>query len=292
MQIQFNEQDLKNPETRVMLLALLGIEPDGQNMRAAVPRNVVSAINIAVRADTQQASTALDEVAEAARQTVQALNAAADAGAALTGAPSAPPAPAPAAPSAPAATAGSDMFDSEGFPWDARIHSETRNKNADGSWRIRRGVDKDLVVAVRAEFKNGGPNAAELMDTVPAAAPTPPASAPAFGGELPAGAAPLPEAAPAAPTPAAPAAPAPSAPVAPSDDTAWPTAILGEPSADKGQVQLFMEYAMGLIQDGKIQSTDILAIAQTEGLKTLVAVGTFPEKIPVLVRKIQAHIGA
>ena len=280
MQVTFNEHDVKNPETRVMLLALLGIEPNAHTMAQAVLMVDPVTVNVS------QPIT-LGAVADAARGTVRALNDAAEAGQALAAAPA--PA-APPAPSAPAATEGSPMFDSEGYPWDARIHSETRNKNQDGSWRIRRGVDKDLVDAVRLEFKNGAANAAELMDT-PAAPPAP--SAPAFGGELPQGATPV-EPAPAAPAPAAPVAPAPSAPAVPvaADPTAWPSSILGDPSADKGAVQLFMEYAMNLIQDGRIQSSKVLEIAQGEGLKTLVGVGTFPEKIPVLVAKIQQAIGA
>lgn len=278
MQVTFNEQDVANPETRRMLLALLG----GEEMVLCEPP-IIRNFEFRVEADTKQAVSELDKVADAAAQCVRVLNDAAEAGQAVLAAP-APPAPS-AAPAAPAATAGSDMFDTEGYPWDARIHSETRNKNADGSWRVRRGVDKDLLAAVRLEFKNGAANAQELAED---AAPTPTPAAPAFGGDLPQGAAPLEPAAPAAPPPVAPVAPISST----TDATAWPTAILGEPSADKGAVQLFMEYAMNLIQDGRIQSAKVLEIAQGEGLKTLVGVGTFPEKIPVLVAKIQTAIGA
>lgn len=42
-------------------------------------------------------------------------------------------------------------LDSEGIAWDERIHSETKNQNKDGTWRLRRGVDKALVDQVIAE---------------------------------------------------------------------------------------------------------------------------------------------
>lgn len=47
--------------------------------------------------------------------------------------------------------------DSKGVMWDERIHSETRNQNNDGTWRLRRGVDKDLVAQVLAEQNGDAP---------------------------------------------------------------------------------------------------------------------------------------
>lgn len=44
-------------------------------------------------------------------------------------------------------------LDSDGLPWDKRIHSSSRNKLQDGTWRKLKGVDKDLVVAVEAELR-------------------------------------------------------------------------------------------------------------------------------------------
>lgn len=42
------------------------------------------------------------------------------------------------------------QLDSEGIKWDERIHSETKSQNKDGTWRLRRGVDKALVDQVIA----------------------------------------------------------------------------------------------------------------------------------------------
>jgi len=77
------------------------------------------------------------------------------------------PAPAPAIPSA-----AKGELDVEGMPWDARIHSSSRNKNANGTWRILRGVDKAVLTAVTAELKTG------KWKDVPAASSAPPVAPP------------------------------------------------------------------------------------------------------------------
>ena len=44
-------------------------------------------------------------------------------------------------------------LDSAGFPWDARIHAQNKAKKADGTWKAARGVDKNLVDLVEAEYR-------------------------------------------------------------------------------------------------------------------------------------------
>jgi hypothetical protein len=44
-------------------------------------------------------------------------------------------------------------LDSAGLPWDKRIHSSSKAKVADGTWRKLRGVDEALVVTVEAELR-------------------------------------------------------------------------------------------------------------------------------------------
>ena len=72
--------------------------------------------------------------------------------------------------------------DSEGLPWDARIHSSSRNLNADGSWRLRRNLNPDILTQVMAELKKTM-GTREVMEQVnaplppsvtPVAAPAPP----------------------------------------------------------------------------------------------------------------------
>lgn len=79
---------------------------------------------------------------------------------------------------APAAT-GSLELDSEGLPWDSRIHTEARSKNKDGTWRAKRGLnDEAKVKAIKAELLAAV--AAGVGAPVPATAvvPTPPAGTP------------------------------------------------------------------------------------------------------------------
>jgi hypothetical protein len=109
-----------------------------------------------------------------------------------------------AAPSPSAPT--SDERDARGLPWDERIHSGGDNrKNADGTWRKRRGVADDLVAQVEAELRGNAPSVpADTAPPVPAAtsAAEPPAPPPPPAPTADAAAAPTVETPP-APPPAA-----------------------------------------------------------------------------------------
>lgn len=85
------------------------------------------------------------------------------------------------------AQSASPDLDSAGLPWDPRIHSGNKAKNADGKWRQRRGLNDDgLVKTVGAELRNGGninptpthakPDAALLPPPPPVAQPEGPLS--------------------------------------------------------------------------------------------------------------------
>lgn len=83
----------------------------------------------------------------------------------------------------PPAVAASNL-DKAGLPWDERIHASSRAKTADGSWRMKRGVDAALVAQVEAELKAlmALPGAAQPTQTLyiappPAAIPAPPVPA-------------------------------------------------------------------------------------------------------------------
>ena len=78
-------------------------------------------------------------------------------------APAAPTAPAPApvasqvfggspAPAAPTAPAGVEL-DCKGLPWDGRIHSRTKSKIADGSWKVQRGLDPLRLLEIENELR-------------------------------------------------------------------------------------------------------------------------------------------
>lgn len=130
--------------------------------------------------------------------------------------PVAPAAPDTAALVAVTAPGGVDL-DAKGLPWDTRIHGSTKTKNADGTWRQKRGLnDEALKLRIEGELR------AAMAARGPAVPPAPVAHTANMVAPL------LPPAVPNAPTapiapaasvasgvvPAAPA-PAPSAPAAP-----------------------------------------------------------------------------
>jgi len=96
-------------------------------------------------------------------------------------------------PDAAAAAGDGQGVDKDGLPWDARIHSSSKAKNADGSWRVKRGLTDTLKAQVEAELKS---STAANTAAATTAAVTPPAAGvgglpPLPGGNLP----PLPNAA-------------------------------------------------------------------------------------------------
>jgi hypothetical protein len=65
--------------------------------------------------------------------------------------------------------------DKSGLPWDGRIHASTKARNADGSWRTKRGLDTTVLAQVETELKAlmAIPSAGPQL--VPAPPPPPPA---------------------------------------------------------------------------------------------------------------------
>lgn len=79
--------------------------------------------------------------------------------------------------------------DADGLPWDERIHSSSKARNADGRWKAKRGVPADVVERVRAELRGGaGQTTGPAPTPAPATPQTPftpqgpaiPASGPSF----------------------------------------------------------------------------------------------------------------
>ena len=44
-------------------------------------------------------------------------------------------------------------LDKAGFPWNERIHAGGKTKNANGTWRKRRGISDELITEVEAELR-------------------------------------------------------------------------------------------------------------------------------------------
>ena len=76
-----------------------------------------------------------------------------------------------------------DPLDSNGLPWDGRIHSSSKAKIKDGSWKKRKGVDAETLATVEAELTalmaipvetvTGDADTLEAIDETPPPPPTP-----------------------------------------------------------------------------------------------------------------------
>ena len=153
--------------------------------------------------------------------------------------PPVPPVPAaPPAPPTPAAPTNRADVDSAGLPWDARIHSESRNKVADGTWRKRRNTAPELVAQVEGELRAlmaipapGGAAVASAAPFPPAAPIAQPIVPPAIPGASTAeqtASVPVP---PVSASPASPATPPVPAPPVPQPPAAAPTPVAPPPVA-------------------------------------------------------------
>lgn len=184
---------------------------------------------------------------------------------------------------------GAPDFDSRGFPWDERIHTGTKATNADGTWRNKRGVDKDLIAAVEAELRGepAAPAAAPVSGdgsaaSIPAPAPTappppPPPAAPVATESGVAAAAPV--------TSEIPNPPAPAAPVVAGGIPAAP------PAPPPAGVPTFVD-VMNLVKarqqpNGPLSPADVTGAAVGLGLTSLIDLNK-PENAAVIPLFMQA----
>jgi len=77
-------------------------------------------------------------------------------------------------------------LDSEGMPWDARIHTVARTKIANGTWKLARNTPTELVTSVKVEYlgnvtspttnnaTTAGPKVAHISSDMPPPPPPPP----------------------------------------------------------------------------------------------------------------------
>lgn len=189
-------------------------------------------------------------------------------GASAPPAPVAPPATAEAPPPPPPAAppAGVEL-DAKGLPWDGRIHAATKGKNADGSWRGKKGVGKEVIESVTAELKAalGAP-----APTAPPAAPVPPADAPAAA---------------APPPPSAPVSDAPSAAPPPSEapPAATPAPVPVAPPAGASPAAEFAR-VMRVVTEaqtaGRLTPENTAAAVAAVGLAALKDLLVRPDLIP------------
>lgn len=184
---------------------------------------------------------------------------------AVTASTVAPPPPANTAPitttpGVASSVAGVDL-DAKGFPWDNRIHAESKAKIADGTWRSKRNLDPALKASVEAELR-------QLMGVAPGV-PLAPSTAPI---------APTPPLAPAAPVAGA----APTMPAAPS-------AAPGEVPADaRGMFVALVGRASAAIQGQKVTQAEVNQCCADAGVPALPLLANRLD----LVAQVAAHIDA
>ena len=170
-------------------------------------------------------------------------------------------------------TAGIDV-DSAGLPWDGRIHASTRAKVADGTWRMKRGVEPEEVAKVEAELRQtmAIPVASFAPAPVEPVAPVPPAPVapppPSVGSAVP------------------PAPPVSSTPVesAGAAQTASPSNGPGASSAN--QFPRLMQMITQAYTQGKLDQPRIQAAVAKAGLPSLPMLASRPDLVPVVATEL------
>lgn len=160
-------------------------------------------------------------------------------------------------------------LDSRGMPWDERIHSRTRSKLANGTWKYKRGITPAEKTAVEAEIATNTESpvpasrpeqeTAVQLDTETAAPAPKPPEAPR---------APAASTAPKAPPPAA-------APVAPENIT----------------YEHIQAKVTAGIQASKINADVLMPLLNRHGLNTMRDLMKFPEFLPAVSADLDAIIG-
>ncbi len=182
--------------------------------------------------------------------------------------PMAPPVPISPVPSLPTVdTAPTDALDVRGLPWDDRIHSGSKAKNADGRWKARKGLnDPSLVARVEAELLGH----ALPARVAPVSPPPPPAYVPGAG-------------APVVPGHAASVPPVPPA----------PPAAVAAPAGMVADFQTLMAEVVKLMQVGKLDPALTQTLCHGVGVENLGLMGlpTNVAKIPALWAAIREQVG-
>lgn len=167
---------------------------------------------------------------------------------------------APVVPSAPtmptlgvASSVAAVELDAKGVPWDSRIHSSSKNKLANGCWKVARGKDAEYVAQVEAELK-GSP--------FPPVAPVAPV-VPSF---------------PTVPVVAVPAPPA---------VTVTPT--VASSNADALTFETIMPKISALVSAGKMAPTALMQVCTAQGLPNVVALQSQPQFIPLVWAALKAQ---
>ena len=195
------------------------------------------------------------------------------------------PQPTPVTPAPPTAEQGAAMdapqapgieVDSAGMPWDGRIHSATRSRVADGTWRQKRGVEDDVLAQVTAELRQtmaipASPVQQNFIATTGHADAIPSVPGQRF------------EAVPVPPSVGSAAPPAPPVSSTPVESAgAAPTA---SPSSGN-QFPKLMQLITGKFTKGELTQASIQAAVAKAGLPSLPMLASRPDLVPVVATEL------
>lgn len=194
----------------------------------------------------------------------------------------------PAATSAPAGV----EVDKNGMPWNGQIHTETKSKNQDGTWRYRRNTPKETIAAVEAQMR-------AVMALPPAATgaavpnvppvPSPNQQAPALNASQPVAGAPAMSPIPTAPGSAVPAVPGVSLPSTPATGAAVPTATAS--GVPENAFIGFIGRITPLLGDGRLSQAEVEAACAAVGVVGgLPLLSTRPDLVPTVEAVVRATL--
>jgi hypothetical protein len=153
---------------------------------------------------------------------------------------------------------GTAELDSDGLPWDDRIHAGSKTKLAKtGQWKKKRGVEDERVRQVEAELR--------LLMSVPSPAATPSVFAESDAA-------------------AAFTVPKPSVPPATAPEFAPPAT----PSAvtPASEIRTMAELTKAIIAAGLDMQTDVLPVLQSNGVQSLPLLGARSDLIPAIAAQL------
>lgn len=165
-------------------------------------------------------------------------------------------------------------LDTNGLPWDKRIHSRTMSKNPDGTWKLQRGIEMGIVHKVEAELRKAKPRpvSAPVVALVPASLAASVVEAPP---------APVAVAIPDIAMPPAPVA----VPSPPNDEPDQNPEFSAAPGYEE-----FMTLLTKAIGSCILNHKDILDIVRPYGIPDIPSVARFPDMIPAIYNDVNARL--
>lgn len=179
------------------------------------------------------------------------------------------------------AASASDV-DADGLPWDSRIHSSTKARNADGRWRTKRNLPDGELERVAAELRavmGNAPVAASPAALVPASPtavvpPPPPPAVPADAGNVP------------PPPPGAPAVAA-AIPAAPATNPTTASPATGAPV--QSAPMTFAQFALRVheaVRGGQLTQEQVGAVLAANNCASLPTLAAFPHLVPAIAQQL------